>query len=347
MLQNHYYDHSKLEEWMHAQFEKTLINRDVYSCVIKSVIQTSLRGVDSHGINLFPHYHAISSSGRINQSPNLYFKQLTQSAYILDADHTYGHYAGHLAINKASEISELHGIGLVHVKHSSHFGAAAYFALNAANKNKIAFAFTNADSLVRVPNSKVPFFGTNPICVAAPMSHETPFCLDMATSSIPWNRVKNYRMTNSILPEGVAFDANGIMSVNPHEVAMLAPVGDYKGFGLGMVVDLLVSTLIGEQLGATLEPMYKNIESKRNVSHLFCAIDIQKFVSIESFKSQLTDIVGNIRSMAKISDKISPMCPGDPEKSNERYRLRHGIPISEQDHKLFRRISTTIEDVIL
>ena len=56
---------------------------------------------------------------------------------------------------------------------------------------------------------QAPFHGTNPIAFAAPVPGQRPFLLDMATSIVPWNRIRDYEMKGLPVPEDVAVDAAG------------------------------------------------------------------------------------------------------------------------------------------
>ena len=188
-----YVDARKLDALMRRALSAYDVDPVSIDHVVGSLVQTSLRGVDSHGINLFPHYCRAVESGRINGRPNPRIDQTAASTSIVDADNAFGHHAGALAIDHARERAAETGIAAAAVRNSSHFGAAAYFALRAAEHNCIGFAFTNADALVKAHNSAEPFFVTNPICCCAPMADEGPFSLDMATSLANWNKVNDAR----------------------------------------------------------------------------------------------------------------------------------------------------------
>lgn len=319
---------------------------DVASHVVMSVIETSLRGVDSHGINLFPHYHAAAGSGRINLAPKPIRSRKSPSLAILDADGTFGHHAGALAMSYAQELASETGFALVNVKHSSHFGAASYFALRAARDDYMAFAFTNADSLVKAHNAKHSFFGTNPICFTAPLEGEDPLCLDMATSAVAWNRIKNYRLENRALEPGWAFDTDGNMVTDPHTAASLAPTGSYKGFGLGLMVEVICSILTGGPIGKDIAPMYETITQRRDISHAFIALDIARINDLVRFKSQLGEMVHRIRMMERLGSE-EVMVPGDPEKRSFAKRSVAGIPVNSVVHEAFRSVHPTIDTVVM
>lgn len=344
-LSEYNYDPLLLRLWMMKELKVRGVTEEVAQHVVASVIETSLRGVDSHGINLFPHYCAVADSGRINLTPKLQFSRRSKSLGVLDADWTYGHHAGAVAMQHAQQVAMETGLALVNVQNSSHFGAAAYSALRAAREGFIAFAFTNADALVKAHNAVGSFFGTNPICFAAPLSDEDPLCLDMATSQVSWNKVKNYRLEKRLLESGWAYDNNGFDVTDPNLAKTLAPAGSYKGFGLGLMVEVLCSLLAFGPIARDIQPMFKDISQRRQISHCFIALDIAQISELDAFKRHLTDMVHRVRNMQSIGNE-QVMVPGDPEKTMFAQRSCSGIPVNGIVHSDFIRINPTIETIL-
>jgi len=118
-------------------FLKTAVREDVAEQTARGLWMTSLRGVDTHGVRLVPHYVLGVQEGRINPHPKMDFKQTSMSTGLLDADHTFGHAGGIVAMHKAIELAHNTGSGFVAVKNSSHCGAMAYFALEACKSDMI------------------------------------------------------------------------------------------------------------------------------------------------------------------------------------------------------------------
>ncbi|MEY8211138.1 MAG: Ldh family oxidoreductase [Gammaproteobacteria bacterium] len=337
------FDHVKVKKTMIDVLEELGLNKDSIRHMTDSIVETSLRGVDSHGINLFPHYVNVIRSGRISKSPKFNVEIKTLTTAVLDADGALGHHAGVVAMEKAILCAKKNGMGAVAVKNSSHFGAAAHFGLMAAHEGCLGFSFTNADALVKATNAKESFFGTNPVCFAAPMAGEDPFCLDMATSTISWNKRNNYLRENRKLEGGWAFDKDGFETINPSDAVSLSPTGDYKGFGLGMMVDILVSVLAGSFISKDIKPMYGlDIKERRNIGHFFMAISIDGFSELDGFKERLKDMVDRVRSMEKTSSN-DVLVPGDPEKKTKVIRLKSNIPVDEVKYQEFLNISKDFE----
>jgi ureidoglycolate dehydrogenase (NAD+) len=312
--------------------------------VVESLVQTSLRGVDSHGIQLFPHYCRVVETERVNKNPAFAIQQSASATAILDADHGFGHHAGAAAIDHAIGCAKEVGIACVAVKNSTHFGAAAYFALRAPARGCIGFAFTNADALIKAHGAKAAFTGTNPICFTAPIDGEEPFCLDMATSFVSWNKIVNHRRTGQPIPDDWACDADGLPVRDPTAARTLQPAGEHKGFGLSMIVDILCALLAGGAISKDLLPMYQHLEVRRAISHFFLAIDIDRFSPIADFAARMRAMADRARAMTPLDPAVPVMVAGDPEKRSCAMRTQNGIPIDEAKLEEFLALSSEFSD---
>lgn len=324
-------DSVRLAHRMRARLISDGVRPEAASHVVDSLVETSLRGVDSHGVNLFAHYCRAVGGGRISRSPDIRIDRRSPAVAVIDADHAFGHHAGAVAIDVAVDMAGDAGVGVVSVANSTHFGAAAYFALRAARQGFLGMAFCNADALVKVHNGTESFFGTNPICFCAPMAGEEPFCLDMATSLAAWNRIKNARAGDTPIPDNWAFDAGGASVTDPHRASSLAPLGGYKGFDLGMMVDILCALLADGPVSKDIAPMYSApLSLRRRISHFFLVMDISRFVSVSIFMDRLAEMASRVRAVPALeSADDAVMIAGDPEKRSHAHRLRHGIPMSD------------------
>ena len=309
---------------------KSGVEEQTSQVTARGLWQASLRGVDSHGIRLLPHYLRGVKGGRINPTANFRFEQTSASTGRLDADHGFGHAAGMLAMAKAIELAQESGTGQVAVFNSSHCGSMAYFALEAAEQDMIGTAYTNASPNMRSANATTRFFGTNPICMAAPMANEAPFCYDGATTTVALNKIKNYGDQGLEIPPGWGADADGRDTTDPSAVSQLLPMGDYKGFGLAMMVDILCGVLTGMPTGDQVSDMFRDpLSKKRLMGHFFTATRIDTFQEASQFKDRLQDLADRIRNQPRQDADVPVMIPGDPEKAYQTDREEHGMPLSE------------------
>jgi ureidoglycolate dehydrogenase (NAD+) len=321
----------KIKILIKETFKSLCVNEKIAELVAEGLINTSLRGIDTHGIRLLPHYVKAIELGRLNPKPDIKFNETSKSTGILDADHTLGYAAGVLAMERAIELAESSGAGFVSVKNSSHCGALAYPSLKASEKDMLGLGFTHATSRMKSPGSNKEFFGTNPLCFTAPMEEEEPFCFDSSPTLIPFHKIFHYRESNETLPIGSAADIKGIETLDPHEAIQLLPIGDYKGFGWSMMVDILSGILSGMPVGKDISQMYGDLSQKRYLGHFFGCIRIDVFQPLEKFKSRLQNLAEEVRNQTKKDSKAKNMIPGDPEKLCMKDRITNGIPITSSD----------------
>lgn len=312
-----------LRNFFHAVLKKEGIRSDVADYLIEGIIQASLRGIDSHGIRLFPHYLEGFKGGRLNKSPNYKYTKTSSGTGKLDADHAPGHAAGMEGMKKAIELAKDNGIGAVAVNNSSHFGAAAYYAFEAARNDMIGLSFTHATAHVPPYGGQKPFLGNNPICLVAPCEGEDPFCLDMATTTVTFNKIQQHKEEGKQIPTGWGADVNGRETLNPKDAVNLLPIGGYKGFGLSMMVEILCGLLTGAPYGPAITHMYGTpMDQKRLLGHFFLAVRIDCFEDLNVFKKRLKSMMDELRNTPG-----TVMAPGDPEKIAEKTRLTEGIPV--------------------
>lgn len=313
---------------------KVGVREDIIHPVVNGLVWTSLRGIDSHGIRLLPHYIEGVKGGRLNADPTMVFKQTAAATGTLDADHTFGHAAGREAMKHAIELARESGIGAVSVRDSSHCGALSYFAHAAAEKDMIGMAFTHATARVKSPGSHRAFFGNNPLCLVAPMQGEEPFCFDAATTSTTFNAVKAAAAAGKTLPLGLVADADGTETADPTKAEQLLPIGNYKGFGLSMMVDILCAVLSGMPNGDNVSKMFGDPMSKRReLGQFYCALRIDAFRDLDNFKIELKDMAERVRNEpATSANDEGVLIPGDPEKKQWKIRSYEGVPVELHDY---------------
>lgn len=334
-----YYPVDEARSFVQTALSAAGVREDVSELAANGVIQASVRGIDSHGIRLLPHYLAAVQAGRINRDPHYSFVRTCPSTGRFDADHTFGHAAGIEAMRKAMALAEEAGTGHVAVCNSTHCGTAAYFALEAASRGYIGLSFTHANALLNTPGSTRPFFGLNPICMAVPVEGEEPFCYDSVPARLTWNKLMQFRDGKMSIPADCGADSEGRPTTNPDEIVQLLPIGGYRGFGLAMMVDILCGVLTGMPTGRDITDMYKTpLSQRRYLGQYYIAIKIDAFQPLTHFKRAMKDLVERVRNEPRRDEQPPIMVPGDPEKSTAAARRKTGIPIPSQ-------VSVALQDI--
>lgn len=309
---------------------------------VASMLHGSLHGVDSHGVRLLPHYVQGLKGGRLNPAPRPRLERTAAASGIVHGDNAQGALPTYLAAQEACSFAAEAGVGAVGVRDSSHFGPAGAYALRIAERGMIGLVFGNSDAFVRLHEGASRFHGTNPIAMAAPVPGSDPWLFDMATSAIPFNRVRLYASTGQPLPEGVASDAFGRDIAEPDAVEMLAPLGGafgYKGAGLAGMAEILAAVLTGGGLSADLLPMGgPDFATPRGLGAFVIALDPGAFAGADALARGMARYLTLLRGSPAVEGG-RVMAPGDREWAERDRRLREGIPLDPDTTTAFRQLA--------
>jgi LDH2 family malate/lactate/ureidoglycolate dehydrogenase len=297
----------------------------------RAMLHGSIHGVDSHGIRLLAHYVKAFQGGRLNKRPKVTIIQERSGTAVLDADNAHGAVGAFAAIEHAIGNAKAAGIAAVAIQNTSHFGPAGAFSQAAADAGMIALVFGNSDSFVRLFDGAEPFHGTNPISVAVPSGQDDPWLLDMATSSVPFNRVELHRSLQRDLAKGVASDSDGRDTTDPFSAEMLAPVGGsdfgFKGAALGGVAEIFSAVLTGMKLSPDIAPMVgPDFLHAREMGAFVIVMDPVAFVAAPLIEAGMTRYLSLLRgSKPRAGQRV--MAPGDREWARAAQRQVQGIPL--------------------
>ena len=308
----------------------------------RAMMHGSRLGVDSHGIRLLDHYATVLTTGRVNPTPNMTITNHFGAVAALDADNAHGALATYKAMEHAVGLAQTMGLGAVAIRNSSHFGPAGAYALAAAEAGCIGLTICNTDSLVRLHDGAAGFHGTNPIACAVPTGGAQPWLLDMATSAIPYNRVKLNRSLGKMLPPGVASAADGSDTEDPEEVAMLAPLGaafGYKGAGLAGLVEILSAVFTGMTSSLDMLPMVgSDLSTPRKMGAFVLAIRADGVIDAASFREGMQRYLDTLHA-SPVRAGGAVLAPGDREWAEAARREKQGVPIDPKTEQAFHDMS--------
>ncbi|KAG8012839.1 hypothetical protein GBF38_020753, partial [Nibea albiflora] len=230
-----------------------------------------------------------------------------------------GNFCMNLAIKKAREV----GIGWV-VARVRHISKMMHVWENQTNCLKDKLMLTHelvfpADTLRFQMQCTL---GTNPISMAAPANDGDSFVLDMATSAVALGKVELYDRRGDPIPEGWGCDASGKLNTDPKKVLSgggLVPIGGseatggYKGYGLGMMVEVFCGILAGAQYSSHVRT-WKETDRVANLGQCFVAINPENFAP--GFSDRMSDLLSIHRGMEPAEANVPVLTAGDPERMN-------------------------------
>jgi ureidoglycolate dehydrogenase (NAD+) len=319
--------HAKLIAFTASCLEKLELAPADARLVAETLVESNLRGVDSHGVVRLPHYATRLRNGSIKPRPSIAVKRTGPATALVDGDAGMGQLVAVRAMNEAIALAREAGVGAVGAKNSSHCGAMAYFVEMAVNAGMIGIALTHTDPIMAPVGMKRNFLGSNPIAFGAPGKDLPPIVVDMATTNVAWGKVIVAREEGKTIPSDWGVDASGKPTTDPDKVTGLAPMAGPKGYALAAMIEVLCAHLVGVPFGTHVVRMYGDLEKPRNLGHLMLALDIARFTDLDAFRSQIDLFVREIHAAEPVDPARPPLAPGEPERLTVAKRMQTGVPI--------------------
>ena len=163
--------------------------------------------------------------------------------------------------NKAIEAARSNGICSYSIEHAHTCTSLGYFTEQIARSGMLAIGATNASAVVAPPNGTAPVLGTNPVAMAVPDGEEgVAFQFDFSTSAIALGKITMAAAANEPIPLGWAVDKEGNPTTNAKDAleGSLLSAGGYKGYGFGLLAEILAGALTGSRLSVEV-PSLKTV----------------------------------------------------------------------------------------
>jgi L-2-hydroxycarboxylate dehydrogenase (NAD+) len=307
--------------------------------------EIDLLGGSGHGVFRLPQYIRRIKAGGINVTPNIHLEHETDSTALVNGDNCVGSLAVHRATEVAMEKAEKMGVGWAGVKMGNHAGTASVYARMAMEKDMIGIY-----SAVGSANHLPPWGGiemllsTNPIAIAVPAMDEPPVVLDMATTVAAYGKVKTAAQRGEQMPVGWMVDNQGNPMTDPtkSKEGFLVPVGEYKGYGMALVLGLLAGTLNGAAMGREVVDFNADDETVTNTGQFICAISLKAFGDVDEFKRQVDELARTLRASPTMPGFDSVRLPGENSQGIHDNFTKNGIIVHAE---LIKALDTLAQDL--
>lgn len=300
------------------------------------LVAADLRGIESHGVaRLESYYTSRIRAGQLVAKPDVRTVRETPTSLLVDAGNGLGHPAAKRTMERVVQKAIENGSAFGAVRNSNHFGIAGYYAMLGLERDVIGVASTNSVRFAAPTFGKDVLLGTNPLAFAIPANDEPAFVLDFATTTVPKGKLDVYARTEQRLNAGWAIDASGNETRDPN-VALngaLLPLGGYgvdngghKGYGMGLLVDILCGVFSGGAFGDEL-PVAADPPLPGKISHFFAAFTIGGFRDSARFKADMDTELRAFKDSAKAPGHERIYVAGEIEHEKTLYHREHGVPV--------------------
>jgi len=325
-----------LKSFAAAALAQVGVDPEDAAIVADVLVAADLRGIESHGVaRLGPYYVDRIRAGHIAAKPDVKTIRETPTSLLVDAGNGLGHPAAKRTMERILRKAAENGAAFGAIRNSNHYGIAGYYAMMALERDAIGIASTNSVRFAAPTFGKDVLLGTNPLAFAIPARNEPAFVLDFATTTVPKGKLEVYDRKGKQLHRGWAIDAEGNETLDPR-VALtggLLPLGGYgtdsgghKGYGLGLLVDILCGVLSGGAFGDDL-PLPSDPPLPGKISHFFAAFTIDGFRDPEEFKADMDTELRAFKDSQKAPGRDRIYVAGEIEHEKTLYNREHGVPV--------------------
>jgi hydroxycarboxylate dehydrogenase B len=337
---------SQLELFARQLLEAGGASADEAQIVAASLVDANLKGYDSHGVMRIPYYVQAIKEGEVAPGEQLTVLDEGPSRVVADANWGFGQVQAVRLLKMLASRAHDAGLAIGTMTHCGHIGRLGEYCEMAAGQRLVSMLMVNSHgAAVRVapPGGKAPRLSTNPLAIGVP--HGTsPLVLDFSTSATAEGKVRVKKIAGQTCPEGWLIDSDGKPTCDPNSLygnppGSILPMGGaqaYKGFGLGIMIEILTGALSG---GVCARPV--PFPKKGNCVFVLL-IDPARFGGAEHFQAEVAQLIDYIKSCPRVEGCDEIILPGDPERRLAEKRQREGIFLDEENWKALMKLATTL-----
>ena len=308
------------------------VHPDISAPAIRSLLDASLMGIDSHGIESLDMYAAHLRAG--GPEPAMAAQKVKEHGglSLWDMANGLGLYNGRRLMEYAVTAAGIHGIGMVTCRRTNHIGACSVYGKMAADAGMIGLVSAQSRAMFAPWGGKDKRIGQSPLAVVVPVEGRFPFCYDGSFASMTNAKLKDYIRRGETLPNGVATDEKGRPTTDPQTAwtGQIMPIGRYKGVGLAMAFEILHCVLAGNIFALDVPSVVSTPEKAGDTSLFMMAIAPDSIMDDRDFSSEMKRYVDYVESSEPTDPAEPPWCPGKKEGDCWEDRRRNGIPLTPE-----------------
>ncbi len=318
-------DYSEIEPVLKTILLNHGFSADRAGLCAQLITETSLDGVYSHGVNRFPLFIDSVQKGivKLDNDPSLVGS--LNSFENWDGNLGPGNLNAWFCMERTIHLARKYGMAVLSLRNTNHWMRGGTYGLQAANENCIGVCMTNTKPNMPPWGGREAKVGNNPIVIAIP--HQPyPILLDMAMSQFSYGRMEVLEQLGERLPCAGGFNKELQLTDEPGEIlesGLALPMGNWKGSGLAMLIDLLVSILSG---GLTTRDIGKNDE-EYGLSQLFIAFDLDQLSDKQNSARVIQDVTDSLLETTAIEAGGQVFYPGQQTWMRREVNRKQGIPV--------------------
>jgi LDH2 family malate/lactate/ureidoglycolate dehydrogenase len=306
---------------------------DIAETVVRSLVESDLAGVASHGVMRIPSYHSFIKAGWLHPANRPQVGKESPSTAVVDGNWGFGQPAAQQATRLGMDKARAQGIAAVSILHAGHIGRLGEYAEMAAHEGLIAMIMASGGPTGGV---MVPYGGlqrvmsTNPIAAGVPSREHDPFVMDYATTVVAAGKIDLLADPDARIPEGWVIDADGQPATWARQFRQgggMLPFGKHKGYGLALLVELLCGALSGA--GCSERPDRIVTQGLGGNACFLIVIDPEHFSALDPFYESVDGLFDRIKHVKPAEGFERVKIPGEPEMEKRAINRKAGVGVSD------------------
>ena len=269
---------AQAHDWVEKVLSHCGAHPGMAAATARSLVLAEAQGIASHGLSRVPQYATHLKNGRANGQAVAQLARRKGAALLVDARQGLAFEACELAVREALTVAREMGVCFVGVSNSHHCGVLVDHLRPVAQAGLVGLAFANSPAAMPVAGGRHAIMGTNPIAAIFPRQGHDPLMIDLSLSEVARGKLMVAAKEGRSIPLGWALDAQGQPTTDPQAgmAGSMLPVGaatSPKGAMLALVVELLVTAVIGAQFGFEASSFFVDEGNAPRIGQAFLVID--------------------------------------------------------------------------
>lgn len=287
------------------------------------LMDAEAEGIRNVGLGYIHLYLKHLRCGKVNGKAEPQIVKTSEASTVVDARHGFCHTAYLVGEARLIETARAQGVGMLSIHRSYSAGVLGWFVRRLGQQGLVSLMFANSSRAVAAHGGGVPFFGTNPFAFGSPRAGKEPMVIDMATASTARVNIVRAAAEGTPLEPGHAIDSAGEPTTDAKAALAGAqlPVGGAKGFGLGLMVDIMGGVLTGSHCSYEASLFASEEGGPPNVGQSIMAFDPAFFTS---------GYVDHLEQMfAAMTNNNAVRIPGARRASLRAHHETHGVDVPQ------------------
>lgn len=319
---------SEVRALVSAELRRAGANPTMAEATAHALVLAESQGLGSHGLSRVAQYCSHLRNGRANGAAQPQVLRRKGAALVVDADAGLAFAACDLAVQAALAAAREHGVAFAGVVRSHHCGVVVDHLRAAAEAGMVALGFANSPAAMPAAGGRHAIFGTNPVAAVFPRRGADALMIDLSLSEVARGKVMVAAKNGQPIPLGWALDADGRPTTDAQAAlaGSMLPVGaatSPKGAMLALVVELLVTAVIGGQFGFEASSFFVDEGNQPGIGQAFIVIDPGALAGSERYLDRIEVLV------AEMQRDEGVRLPGARREALRRRAEEQGLEVAE------------------